>query len=205
MISEMISVSAYILAGGKSSRMGKDKAFLALGGLTLLDRALGVARAVAENVAIIGDAAKFAVHGPVIEDVYRDRGPLGGIHAALSATSTELNLILGVDLPFVNADFLRFLLSLAKRCDAAVTVPSTDGRYEPLCAVYRREFVGVAEAALKSGRNKIDALYDSVSIRKVNADEIIAHGFSVDMFRNLNAPADWERAKTEFENASKRL
>src|SRR5690349_2228160 len=140
MISEMTSASAYVLAGGKSSRMGKDKAFLVLGGRTLLDRALGSARAVVENVVIVGDPAMFAAHGQVIEDVYRDRGPLGGIHAALWATSTELNLILGVDLPFVNADFLCFLISVAKSCDAVVTVPSTGGRYEPLCAVYRKEF-----------------------------------------------------------------
>ncbi|HEX7896045.1 MAG TPA: molybdenum cofactor guanylyltransferase [Terriglobales bacterium] len=205
MLSEMISVSAYVLAGGKSSRMGQDKAFLVLGGCTLLERALGSARTVAENVAIVGDPAKFAAYGQVIEDVYRERGPLGGIHAALSNTSTEWNLILGVDLPFVNADFLCFLISAAKSCDAVVIVPSTVGGYEPLCAVYRKEFAAVAESALKSGRNKIDALYASVSLRTVNADEIAAHGFRVDMFRNLNAPADWDLAKTEFENASKHL
>ena len=185
--------------------MGQDKAFLVLGGRTLLERALALARAVAENVATVGDPAKFAAHGQVIEDVYRDRGPLGGIHAALSATSTELNLILGVDLPFVGVDFLRFLISAAKSCDAVVTVPSTVGGYEPLCAVYRKSFASIAESALKNGRNKVDALYASVSVRPVNADEIAAHGFSVDMFRNLNAPADWEQAKTEFENASKHL
>ena len=185
--------------------MGQDKAFLVLGGRTLLERALGSARAVAENVVIVGDPAKFAAHGQVIDDVYRDRGPLGGIHAALSATSTELNLILGVDLPFVGVDFLRFLISTAKSCDAVVTVPSTNGRYEPLCAVYRKSFASIAESALKNGRNKVDALYASVSVRSVNADEIAAHGFSVDMFRNLNAPADWELAKTEFEKTSKHL
>ena len=205
MISEMTSVSAYILAGGRSSRMGTDKAFLVLGGRTLLERALGIAQSVAENVAIVGDPAKFATHGRVIEDVYRDRGPLGGIHAALSNSSTEWNLILGVDLPFVDADFLRFLISLAESSDAIVTVPSTNGRYEPLCAVYRREFAGVAEAALKSGRNKIDALYASVSVRTLEGKEISAHGFGSEIFRNLNAPADWEQAKTEFENASKHL
>lgn len=185
--------------------MGQDKAFLVLGGRTLLERALGLARAVAGNVVIVGDPAKFSAYGRVIEDVYRERGPLGGIHAALSNTSTEWNLMLGVDLPFVDADFLRFLISLAKSCDAVVTVPSTVGGYEPLCAVYRKEFAAVAEAALKSGKNKIDALYSSVAVRMVNADEIAAHGFGADIFRNLNAPADWDLAKTEFENASKHL
>lgn len=185
--------------------MGQDKAFLVLGGRTLLERALALARAVAENVATVGDPAKFAAHGQVIEDVYRDRGPLGGIHAALSHTSTEWNLILGVDLPFVNADFLCFLISVAKSCDAVVTVPSTNGRYEPLCAVYRKSFASHAESALKTGKNKIDALYFSVPVRSVDEKEITAHGFSADMFRNLNAPADWELAKTEFEKTSKHL
>ena len=205
MISEMTTVSAYVLAGGKSSRMGQDKAFLVLGGRPLLERALRLARAVAENVAIVGDPGKFAAYGRVIEDIYRDRGPLGGIHAALSNTSTELNLVLGVDLPFVDTDFLCFLISTAQSCDAVVTVPSVGSHYEPLCAVYRKSFASHAESALKTGKNKIDALYSSVSVRCIDEKEITAHGFRADMFRNLNAPTDWEQAKTEFEKASKHL
>src|SRR6267378_5266072 len=78
-------VTAFILAGGKSTRMGTDKAFAALDGRTLLARALDLARSVAPDVRVVGDAAKFAAFAPVVEDVFRDCGPLGGIHAALRA------------------------------------------------------------------------------------------------------------------------
>src|SRR5690348_1515752 len=95
-------VAAFILAGGKSTRMGADKAFVPLDGRTLLARALDLARSVTPDVRIVGNPETFASFAPVVEDVFRDRGPLGGIHAALRASTKELNLILAVDVPFVS-------------------------------------------------------------------------------------------------------
>jgi molybdopterin-guanine dinucleotide biosynthesis protein A len=102
--------SVFILAGGKSSRMQVDKAFLELGGRTLLVRTIELARMVAENVTIIGDPAKFAAFAPVVPDIYSDCGPLAGIHAALLQSQTDLNLMLAVDLPFLNPRVLNYLL-----------------------------------------------------------------------------------------------
>src|SRR5262249_12462932 len=77
------SLAAFIVAGGKSTRMGADKAFVVFDGLTLLDRMLDLARSATTDVHIVGDPAKFRDFAPVVEDVYRECGPLGGIHAAL--------------------------------------------------------------------------------------------------------------------------
>ncbi|MGA9963586.1 MAG: molybdenum cofactor guanylyltransferase, partial [Terriglobales bacterium] len=118
-----LGVTAFVLAGGKSSRMGSDKAFLRLGDETLLSQALKLTSAVVSEVCIVGDAKKFAAFGRVVEDVYRERGPLGGIHAALSGSTTELNLMLAVDLPFVTQKLLQYLLSRALESGAMVTVP----------------------------------------------------------------------------------
>src|SRR5438874_1015531 len=107
-------VAAFILAGGKSSRMGADKAFVELDGRTLLARALDLARAVSSDVRIVGDPAKFAPFAPVIADVFRGCGPLGGIHAALRGSRTELNLILAVDLLFVSPALLQYLIKRAR-------------------------------------------------------------------------------------------
>jgi len=90
----MPEVTAFILAGGKSTRMGVDKAFAGLDGRTLLARALQLARSVASDVRIVGNKAKFARFGPVVEDMFPNCGPLGGIHAALRASATDLNLVL---------------------------------------------------------------------------------------------------------------
>src|SRR5260370_14898579 len=101
-------VTAFVLAGGKSTRMGADKAFLRVHDTTLLERAVGIATLAADAVYICGPREKFGTEA--IEDIFPAFGPLGGIHAALKSSQSELNLVLAVDLPFVEADFLRYLL-----------------------------------------------------------------------------------------------
>ncbi len=111
----------FLLAGGKSSRMGADKAFLDFGGQTLLDRALTVMGAVCDKVTIVGDPGKFAEYGSskydaakydaakygsVVADIFPGCGPLAGIHAALVHSTAELNLMLAVDMPFVSRELL---------------------------------------------------------------------------------------------------
>jgi molybdenum cofactor guanylyltransferase len=188
-------VTAFILAGGKSTRMGADKAFVVLDGLTLLARALELTRSVTSDVRIVGDAAKFAEFAPVAEDVFRGCGPLGGIHAALRASEAELNLMLAVDLPFVPAGLLEFLIARARGSAAIVTVPQTGGRWQPLCGVYRREFADAAEKALRLGRYKIGALFDVVPTLAISEGELEDAGFSGGMFRNLNTREELETAR----------
>ena len=178
--------------------MGRDKAFLEASGRSLLANAVELARSVAMEVRIVGEAAKFAAFGTVVEDEYRDRGPLGGIHAALASSQTELNLILGVDLPFVGADFLQYLIAAANGSDALVTVARVGTYYEPLCAVYRKQFAPLAAAALAANRNKVDALFSGIAMRIVTDEELAQNGFSVSIFRNINTPADWKHAQQEF-------
>ena len=187
-------VTAFILAGGKSTRMGRDKAFVELGGQTLLARALDVTRAVAEDWRIVGDTIKFAAFGPVVEDIFHDCGPLGGIHAALLSSRTELNLMIAVDLPFVTTRFLEYLIGQGSKTSAVVTVPHAGG-LQPLCAVYRRRFGEVAERALRERRNKIDALFSEVETQVLEEEELSRAGFSPEIFRNLNTPEQWEEAK----------
>jgi molybdopterin-guanine dinucleotide biosynthesis protein A len=188
-------LTAFVLAGGKSSRMGADKALLELASQTLLQRVLELARAVTEDVRIVGSPEKFGEFVPVVEDKYANRGPLGGIHAALASTSTTFNLILAVDLPFLEKEFLLHLLAEARTSGAVVTVPRAAGGLQPLCAVYRREFAELAEQALAEGRNKIDTLYAQTTVRIIEEDELARFAFSPAMFDNLNTQEEWERAR----------
>jgi molybdopterin-guanine dinucleotide biosynthesis protein A len=189
-------VTAFVLAGGKSSRMGSDKAFLRLGEETLLSQALKIAGAVTREVRIVGNANKFATFGQVVEDLYRDRGPLGGIHAALSSSATELNLMLAVDLPFVGLKFLKYLLMRARESGAIVTVPRAGSGLQPLCAIYRRRFLELAEESLREGKNRIDSLFRKDVAFVIEESELARASFSVEMFRNLNTPEQFEMAKT---------
>ena len=191
-------ITAFVLAGGKSTRMGSDKAFLRLQEETLLTRALKIAGSVAEDVRIVGDKTKFAAFGRVAEDAYRDRGPLGGIHGALSSTTTELNLMLAVDLPFVLPKFLKYLLVRARESGAIVTVPRSGSGLQPLCAIYRRPFLEAAEQSLRDGKNKIDSLFASVATCVIEGGEFATAGFPVGMFRNVNTPEEFELARREF-------
>lgn len=121
----MTDIAAFVIAGGQSSRMGRDKAFLTLGGSTLLERALAVARWVSQEVTLVGQREKFAAYGNVIEDVYPGQGPLAGIHAALSGSAFELNLMIGVDTPFLDPKLAQYLVDQARTSGAIVTVPVT--------------------------------------------------------------------------------
>ncbi len=187
-------ISAFILAGGKSSRMGTDKAFITLNGRTLLDRALATAKAVTPDVRIVGDPQKFEQFASTVEDIFRDCGPLAGIHAALRASQTGLNLILAVDLPFVTPELLRYLIARAENSPSLVTVPRSAG-WQPLCAVYRRGFADVVEEALRAGRYKIDALFLPSQTQVIREDELQSAGFSPQVFRNLNTPHDLAEAQ----------
>jgi molybdopterin-guanine dinucleotide biosynthesis protein A len=155
-----LGIAAFVLAGGKSLRIGQDKAFLPWEGQTLLERALQATQAVASRTRIVGAKAKFEAYGSVVEDVFVDRGPLGAIHAALSATDREFNLVLAVDLPFATPALLSYLIGRAHGTPCLATVPRLGGGWEPLCAVYRREFAKVAEAALQRGQNAIHPLLE---------------------------------------------
>jgi molybdopterin-guanine dinucleotide biosynthesis protein A len=190
MCGDSASVAAFVLAGGKSSRMGTDKAFVTLGGRILIDHMLALATSITSNVRIVGDPDKYSSFAPVIPDVYRDCGPLGGIHAALRASGSELNLMLAVDVPMVPPEFLKFLIRRAQQFPAAVTVPRAEGRLQPLCAVYRRPFANMAETALREGRYKIGTLFSGDVANVVEEEEWRAAGFSAAVFRNLNTVED---------------
>src|SRR5260370_35613522 len=128
--------------------MGSDKAYLQLAGRSLLAHALDLARAVTPDLRFVADPETFVGFATVVPDLYPARGPLGGIHAALSNSATDLNLILAVDLPFLEPRFLHYLLAEAQSAAATVTVPSAAANLHPLCAMYRKQFVVIAERAL---------------------------------------------------------
>ena len=184
--------TAFVLTGGRSSRMGADKALLPFRDQTLLAKALEVAAAVAEKVVIVGPSERYAAFGEVVEDIYLGSGPLAGIHAALSATQTEINVILSVDMPLMSPEFLRWLLHQARNTSDLIVVPDALHGLQPLCAVYRREIETIAEQALKDGDYKIGHLFSRAPTRRISEAEICEAGFSPEIFRNVNTAAEYE-------------
>lgn len=197
------NVTGFVLAGGKSTRMGTDKAAIALNGRTLLERAIATMREVTSEVFILGSKRLYGSLGAVVEDIFPDCGPLGGIHAALTHSKTLFNLIMAVDTPFISAGLLRYMTERAAESGAMVTTLEINGYTQPLCAVYSREFLAVAEAALRSGSYKIAPLFARDRTVTIGAEELARFAFTPEMLDNLNTPQDLERARQRWTEHTK--
>lgn len=142
-----MDIEAYILIGGRSSRLGRDKAFVAVGGMTLAQRSLNTVREsgiASKTTFVAANETQFAIQAitldaPFIFDLVEGRGPLGGLHAALSYAQTEWILLLACDYPFVTTDLLRFLMENISDEFGTVVPEQPDGRLQPLCAFYKAE------------------------------------------------------------------
>jgi molybdenum cofactor guanylyltransferase len=188
-------LTGFVLAGGKSTRMGRDKAVLSLNGRTLLETALAAVHPVVNEVFILGPPEPYRAYAPVIADIFPGCGPLGGIHAALAETKTEFNLMIAVDTPFLSAALLRYLAKRALAARAVVTAPEINGYPQPLCAVYSRDFLLIAERALRAGAYKIVPLFPGNRTLVIRETELAQVAFTAEMFENLNTPEDLARAK----------
>jgi molybdenum cofactor guanylyltransferase len=192
------ALTAFVLAGGLSRRMGRPKHALVLGGETLLERALRLARPVARRVAVVGPPERvyeLGLGAPVFADEIAARGPLGGIYTGLCHTRTEFNLFLSCDLPFMETRFLRYLAGRARECGRDVTLAETPGQgYQPLAAIYRRRALAAVRASLASGENKVSRFFSRVRLRVLTWPEIARAGFGPSIFDNLNTEEDYARA-----------
>jgi len=187
------TATGFVVAGGRSERMGRDKALLPWADGTLLDHALRRLRSVCPEVRILSGAEpRYADRGVAVHtDVVADAGPLGGIHAGLSSLTDPLGLFLGVDVPLVPAALLTALVAAAEGSDAVV--PVLAGRPEPLCAVYRRTCLDAVARRLEAGERKMTSFWPDVRVRTLAEPELAPFGDPAEMFRNVNTPDDYRR------------
>jgi molybdenum cofactor guanylyltransferase len=154
---EKFSAEGFVLAGGRSTRMGQDKALLSADGRSLLDLALDKLRALplAGEPRIVAARSDLSAHAPVIADRRPGCGPLSGIEAALAASARPLNVFLPVDIPLLPPQFLLWMLQRAAITGALVTVPRINGLPQPLCAVYHRDLLDHLGASMLAGEHKV--------------------------------------------------
>ena len=185
----------FVVAGGRSRRMGRDKALLPWNGSTLLDHAVGRLQAVCADVAILcGAERRYEDRGIRVEtDAVADAGPLGGIYTGLLTVGPGAGVFLGVDLPLVTVDLLRRLLQLSYGHDAVV--PLSAHGPEPLCAVYRSTCVDPIRRRLEGGQLKATSFWPDVDVLQVGPGHLAGLGPLDDLFRNINTPEDHERAR----------
>jgi molybdenum cofactor guanylyltransferase len=177
--------SGFVLVGGASSRMGRDKALLPLDGTTMIETIAARVRAAAGNVTLIGPVEKYANLGlPIAPDAIENCGPLGGLYTALSQTTENWNLLVACDMPDVTEAFLKQLLAAAEASDADCLVPEMDGKIHPLCAVYHRRLVAAAESAI---RRKLFKMQDFISTLRTSRWPVP----DPRQLHNVNTPLEW--------------
>ncbi len=154
---EQFDAEGFVLAGGRSTRMGQDKALLSLAGRSLLDLALDKLRVLPLPGAprIAAARSDLSAHAAVIADLHPGCGPLSGIEAALAASARPLEVFFPVDNPLLPAHILLWMLHRAGITGALVTVPRMNGWPQPLCAVYHRDLLGHITASLRAGDYKV--------------------------------------------------
>ena len=204
-------VSAFILTGGASSRMGKAKGLLEFGGEPLILRIARTIEPLVSSVTAVGPSERYAALGlQLIEDQQfgiagergKSPGPLAGIASALSASRTDWNLILACDLPYLSREWLDWLLARTTVSNGQIIMPRTEGGSEPLAAVYRRECVEPVISALHRGIRKVtDAM---AQLRTEFVTEREWHHIDLDgrLLRNMNTPEDYEEARKWLEARS---
>lgn len=192
-------VAAFILAGGESSRMGREKALLELDGMPLIVRAARLVEAVAGPATVIGDAAAFRSLGlRTIGDDWPGAGPLGGIATALRASNATWSLVIACDLPYLTKQWLEFVVGRALASQGDAVLPMNALGAEPLCALYHERAGPTIEEALNRGTRKVtDALRD-LSVETIEPAEWKAFDSEGLLFKNMNSPADYEDARARL-------
>ena len=192
-------IEGFILAGGESSRMGRDKALLELGGVPLVLRTARLVESVAGPPTVIGNADAFRPLGlRAIEDDWPGAGPLGGIATALRASSATWSLVVACDLPYLTKPWLDFLVARALASEGAAVLPMNTRGAEPLCAMYHKRCEPAIREALESGTRKVTDGLQSLLVEMIGPLEW--KGFDSDglLFKNMNSPADYEEARARF-------
>jgi molybdopterin-guanine dinucleotide biosynthesis protein A len=197
-------VAAFILAGGASSRMGRDKSLLDFGGVPLVVHTARLIEPLVASVTVIGAPRRYAttgLHAIADQDTAEQesngirRGPLAGIATALASTRLPWNLIIACDLPYFSRAWLDWLLSRAILSRRQLVIPRSARGLEPLAALYRRECGGPIAAALDRGVRKVTDAIGELRMEVVHPGEWRRLDPGALVLKNMNTPRDYDEAR----------
>ncbi len=193
-----MQVSGFVTAGGKSSRMRQDKAWLDLNGRTMIERVIDAVRPVATTVSIIANDDRYRQLGfPVFPDTHAGLGPLEAIRTALLNSRSPTVLLAGCDIPFISTELFRYLIG-ARAAHQAVVPVGKDGRLQPLSALYSTDALAHVNRLIERRELKVSRLFDLVPARFVAYEEIRHLPRAELFFENINTPEEYARALKLF-------
>jgi len=180
-----------ILAGGSSKRYGRNKAFLEIGGIRLIDRVAEEMKNVFERVILVTNEKKgYEYLGiPMVEDLIKGLGPIGGIYTGLMTISDQAGVFVACDMPFINRQLVRYMVDI--RDNHSAVVPLVANEIEPLHAIYARSCLRPIRNLIDSKRYQVRLFYDRIPVRYVKEDEIRKFGSPSRAFLNINTPDEF--------------
>ena len=189
-----------ILAGGRSRRMGREKLFLEVGGLPLIERVINTVSATCEEVILVGGEANLLQGVRHVPDGRSGRqGPLAGIEAGLAASRNDRVFVAAGDMPFLSPDLIRYLLDRLGRDGNVAVIPRHGGRRHPLCGAYARAILPRVVAALDGGARAVGEFLDGVVGVDYVEEELRRYGMPDLLLMNVNTPGELDAARREAE------
>jgi molybdopterin-guanine dinucleotide biosynthesis protein A len=188
-------ISSIVLAGGQSSRLGRDKALLEVKGQFLIERIIDRLRQLSEEVIIAtNEVDRYEeFEATVVRDIYPGKGALGGIYSGVKKASNSHSLVVACDMPFLNLSLLRYMQTLAASYD--VVIPRIGHLSEALHAIYAKDCLPFMEEQLQQGDLRIIRFFSQVRVRYVEQEEIEIFDPQHLSFFNINTEADLEKAR----------
>ena len=191
-------LTAAILVGGQSRRMGEDKALLTIepGGVTVVESVVRALGAVTSEIVLVGSntSAYAFLDLPRIADAVPGAGPLGGIQAALTGTGSSHILVMACDMPFLSADLLRYMAGCPRDYDVLVPVL---GQPQPLHAIYAQTCLPMIDQSLRAGQYKVTGWYEQANVRTIERATLQRYDPDLRSCFNMNTPEDVAFARSE--------
>lgn len=189
-------ITAVVLVGGQSRRMGQDKAFLAVDGVPVIERILSALQGCFEHLLLVGDRPeRFAGYRlQVVPDSYPGSS-LGGLYTGLQHAETDLIFVTSCDIPFPNPELIRLICTASASCDAVV--PATTGGLEPLFALYRKSCLPLMQAALEAGQYRINAVLGQLNVTTITPEQLAQIDPAGRALLNINTPQEYAACRQE--------
>lgn len=178
-------ITAIILAGGKSSRMGTEKGLVSFNGKRLVEHVIDALKKITNNIIIITPNKEYEQFGfPCYADIYKEKGALGGIYTGLINSSTQKNIIVGCDMPFLSQNVLNGLVDNCDDVDVLLTMHKD--KEEPLCSVYDKSCASHFKNLIEAGQLKITNALTGLKAKTICFDK--EEWFIGTEFTNINTP-----------------
>ena len=194
------NVTGLILLGGKSSRYGSNKALVEIEGVRLVDRVAGVMKSIFHRVLLLTNTPEEYAYLqlPMVEDLIKDLGPMGGIHTGLMTMSDEAGFIVACDMPFLSERLIRHMVDVRDDFDAVV--PRMDWMLEPLHALYSKKCLPAIQEAIEQHQHQIAKCFTRMRVRYVDEEELRLWDQGLRSLFNINKPEDLPGARLRLDD-----